>query len=362
MKKTFLTTFIWVLAIYLLAIFLPQVVHTNYTFEQDWLHPYWIRNFYHLLNFDGVHYQKIAQYGYNMKFATAFFPLYPLLIKGVSYLSFGLLNFSQSALFISLVTFVGSVALLYRLTKSHQVILALLLFPLSFFFLAGYTESLFLFLSLLAYTFFKDKRYFLTGLVGYLAALTRFYGVLLFGFLFLDHFFSLSKKKRFQLKSYLPAWPLILIPLGLLTYMTYLYFAFGDPLQFIHALSLWQKSKVTFPLQTVYRYLRMFLTVSPGLVQFWVAVFEFFFFCFGLFVSLKLWLRKEFPASLYLLAATLVPSFTGTLQSLPRYLITIFPLYIFLAGIKKGRTIYLVINGLLQFVLFFLFLNTIFVA
>lgn len=200
------------------------------------------------------------------------------------------------------------------------------------------------------------------GVVGYFAALTRFYGILLFGFLFLEYFFTLPKKKRFVLKKYLPALPLLLIPAGLLTYMTYLYFTFGDPLQFIHALELWQKSKVTFPLRTMYRYARMLLTVSPAIVQYWVAFFELAFFILGLWVSIKLWLRKQYSHSLYLLVATMVPSFTGTLQSLPRYLITIFPLYIFLSGIKKGRRVYLIASGALQFVLLFLFLNAIFVA
>lgn len=362
MKKTLIYTFIWIAAIYLLTIFLPQVVHTNYSFEQDRLYPYWIRNFYHLLNFDGVHYQKIAQYGYNLKFSTAFFPLYPLLIKGISSISFGFFSLPQSALFTSFICFIASVCLLYRLTKSNKVVLSLLLFPLSFFFLAGYTESLFLFLSLLTYLLFKKKKYFWTGVVGYFTTLTRFYGILFFGFLFLEYFFSLPKKKRFNLKAYLPALPLLLIPLGLVTYMVYLHFTFGDPLQFIHALELWQKSKVTFPLQTLYRYARMLLTVSPSIVQYWVAFFEVAFFGFGLWVSLKLWLKKKYSYSLYLLAATLVPSFTGTLQSLPRYLVTIFPLYIFLANIKKGRRAYLIASGILQIVLLFLFLNTIFVA
>ena len=362
MKKSFLYTLIWIVAIYLLVLFLPQVVHTTYSFEQDWLTPYRWRNIYHLLNFDGVHYQKIAEYGYHLKFSTAFFPLYPLLIKAVSLVSFGLLSLPQSAMLISLLAFIGSVILLRRLTGVNNVIVSLLLFPLSFFFLAGYTESLFLFLSLLAYTLFKQKKYFWMGVVGYFAALTRFYGVLLFGFLFLEYFFSLPKKKRFVLKSYLPAWPLLLLPLGLVTYMVYLYLNFGDPLQFIHALELWQKSKVTFPLRTLYRYARMLLTVSPSIVQYWVALFELVFFLFGLWVSFKLWLRKEFPSALYLLVATIIPSLTGTLQSLPRYLITIFPLYIFLSGIKKGRVAYLVTGGILQLVLLFLFLNTIFIA
>jgi len=361
MKKSLIYVFVWIAVIYILAIFLPQVTHTTYSYER---YPYTLsrfENFYHLLNFDGVHYQKIAQYGYNLEFATAFFPLYPLLIKGFNLASFGLLSIPLSTLFISLLTFMGSLILLWRLTKSDKVIVSLLLFPLSFFFLVGYNESLFLFLSLLAYTFLKQKKYFWMGVVGYLATLTRFYGVLLFVFLFLEYFFSLAKKKRFVLKSYLPVWPLLLLPLGLLTYMVYLYFTFGDPLQFIHAQSLWRRS-ITFPLRTIYRYFRIFLTVSPKIVQYWVALFEFLFFLFGLWVSLKLWLRKEFSSAIYLLTATLVSSFTGTLQSVPRYIITVFPLYIFLSGIKKGRRVYLIVSGVLQLVLLFLFLNSIFVA
>ena len=60
------------------------------------------------------------------------------------------------------------------------VVLLLLLFPTSIFFNAVYTESLFLLLSVASVYFIRKGRYREAGILGFLAALTRVTGVLLF--------------------------------------------------------------------------------------------------------------------------------------------------------------------------------------
>src|SRR5690242_7110394 len=47
--------------------------------------PHWIWSFG---NFDGVHYLRIAKDGYAYQYTQAFFPLYPILIKIVSVVTF----------------------------------------------------------------------------------------------------------------------------------------------------------------------------------------------------------------------------------------------------------------------------------
>src|SRR3989339_2053777 len=61
-------------------------------------------------NFDGVHYLGIAQNGYLYQYTQAFFPLYPLLIKLVSPITFGNLLIagllvSNTAFLIGLIVF-----------------------------------------------------------------------------------------------------------------------------------------------------------------------------------------------------------------------------------------------------------------
>ena len=295
----------------------------------------------HLLNFDGGHYQNISSFGYIKKFQTAFFPLYPSLIKLFAFLTNSHLI---SALLISLVSTFFVVKLLP---------INIIFFPLSFFLLAGYTESLFLLLSLLSWQFFKQKKYLFSGILGFLSALSRFYGILLFPCLLLEYYLSSKKVKK--------PFSLLLIPLGLLSYMAYLQYTYQDPLSFIHALSLWSKSTVVFPLQTIYRYYKMLTTVSPTIIQYWVALLEISSLALGILAAYVLYKQKQFSYSLYVFLGSIIPSFTGTLQSLPRYLLVLFPIY-FIKLPAKFRPFILATSFALQLVLFTAFLTGHFIA
>src|SRR3990167_3556652 len=107
--------------------------------------PYWLWSFG---NFDGVHYLRIAQDGYAYQSSQAFFPFYPILIKLVSYLTFG--NFLIAALLISNLAFLAGLLIFYKLVKKNYgqktafwSCLFLLAFPTSFYFGAVYTEGIF---------------------------------------------------------------------------------------------------------------------------------------------------------------------------------------------------------------------------
>ena len=110
-------------------------------------------------NFDGVHYLRIAQDGYAYQFTQAFFPLYPFLVRLISYLTFG--NFLVAALLLSNLAFLAGLLLFYKLVKKNYdekiafwSCLFLLAFPTSFYFGAVYTEGLFFLLIISSFYFF----------------------------------------------------------------------------------------------------------------------------------------------------------------------------------------------------------------
>jgi Gpi18-like mannosyltransferase len=358
MKKISLTFFAWAFVIYLLSFLSSSPAFFDYSYESTAIFVESFGGLWHLLNFDGAHYQNISQLGYIVKFQTAFFPLYPLIIKALSLL---LKSHLISGLLISLVSIFFSLVIITKLFKKPFSAIHLILFPLSFFFLTGYTESLFLLLSLLSWYFYKKRSFLSSGLFGLLASLSRFYGVLLFPSLLLDFILKLPKSKRLKLVSYKPFLPILLIPLGLSIYMFYLQLTYSDPLAFIHSLSLWGKGTVILPPQTIYRYLKIFATVSPKIIQFWIAVLEFSSFIFGLFIAYILYKQKKLSYSLYVFLGSIIPSFTGTLQSLPRYILVLFPIYF----IKLPKKLYLPIilfSISLQLTLLVAFLNGKFVG
>lgn len=134
--------------------------------------------------FDSLRYTRIAAEGYTHEPDSAFPPLYPLgmgllgrLLGGThaSYLLAGIL--------ISNAAFIGLLILLHKVTEADvgsqfapRTVLYLAVFPASFFLLAAYSESLFLLLALGSLWAGRKGRFWLAGILGFLASLTRLTG------------------------------------------------------------------------------------------------------------------------------------------------------------------------------------------
>jgi hypothetical protein len=98
-----------------------------------------------------------------------------------------------AALLVSNLAFLGALLALFALTAeafgervAKRAIVVTAVFPTAFFFLAPYTESLFLFLSILAFREARHDRWGRVAVFGALAALTRSVGLLLVPALLLD--------------------------------------------------------------------------------------------------------------------------------------------------------------------------------
>lgn len=174
--------------------------------------------------FDTLWYLKIAAQGYSPEDgSTVYFPLYPLLIKLLGKALFE--NYLMAALLISSVAYIGALYYLYRLTDmeftrvaARRSVIYLSVFPTAFFFLAAYTESLFLLLTLAAFYSAKEKRWCLAAVLGFLSSLTRLQGVVIcipLLYIYLrDKEFQVSKLRRDLLG-------LILIPGGAVLFLAY---------------------------------------------------------------------------------------------------------------------------------------------
>ena len=109
---------------------------------------------------DSGHFTAIASNGYDAAWRTAFFPLFPLLQRGVAFLTH---DPFIAGLIISNLAGLGMLVVLYRLVqedfdaeRAFRTVLYLSVFPTAFFFVAAYNESLFLLLTLLS---FYDMRH-----------------------------------------------------------------------------------------------------------------------------------------------------------------------------------------------------------
>jgi len=134
---------------------------------------------------DGVWYVRLADEGWASADASAaFLPLYPLAVRAVSWVLPG--DDLLAALLVSNLAFLGALLALFALTAeafgervARRAIVVTAIFPTAFFFLAPYTESLFLMLSILTFREARHDRWAGVGLFGGLAALTRSIGIVL---------------------------------------------------------------------------------------------------------------------------------------------------------------------------------------
>ncbi len=187
---------------------------------------------------DAFNYVRIAQFGYQTRFDVAFFPLFPLLISifahpfgGGAYLIVGTL-ISNGAL-------LGALFVMYHLAVdvaeeevAKRTLLYLCIFPTAFFFFAPYNESLFLLLTAGAFLALRRQHWWLAGLLGMLAALTRSAGIILVA-PYLYELWTSQTGFAINLRRVLPKLlPIVLIPLGTLIYCAYCWQIRGDPFAF----------------------------------------------------------------------------------------------------------------------------------
>jgi hypothetical protein len=172
------------------------------------------------VRWDAGHYLAIASHGYTEgSNLPVFFPLYPLLIHALSYLTG---SDVIAGVLVSWASFGIALVLLHRLTElelgkraADASVLLLAFTPLSFFFTAVYTESLFLLFSVGTILAARRERWALAGILGALATLTRVTGILLVVPILIMHLPS-----RRRLSRHL-GW-VLLMPAALVTYLAFL--------------------------------------------------------------------------------------------------------------------------------------------
>ncbi|MDO8487463.1 MAG: mannosyltransferase family protein [Candidatus Curtissbacteria bacterium] len=282
-------------------------------------------------NFDGVHYLGIAKDAYAAQYTQAFFPFYPILIKAVSFLTFG--NLLVSALLISNIFFLAALLIFYKLvSKTHNQkiafwsILFLLSFPTSFFFGAVYTESVFFLLIVSAFYLAEKGKIWQASLLGLLASGTRLVGI------FLVPALLFKKDKRH-------IFPLLAVPLGLISYMIFLGVKFNDPFYFLTSQQIFGQERLSNGIvllpQVFFRYFKILITTHglplvnaafELLATVWVGA--------ALAMAFK---KVKLEWLIFSFLVVITPTLTGTLASMPRYILIAFPIYLVPAYIKSTK-------------------------
>lgn len=301
---------------------------------------------------DSGFYLSIAQQGYSYSATemsnVAFFPVYPLLVNLVS-IFVG--NAAVAGILVSNGSLLGALLFLYKLTElefgdadtAQRAVFYIAAFPTAFFFSAIYTESTFLFFSVATMYFARKHQWMWAGVMGMMTSATRIVGVTMAGIVVLEwlrvHGWTISGMLRKE--SWAGLWnglrrdwvsllPVLLIPLGILSYMVFLNSQFGDPIGFWTVQKAWQRENLG-PLAIIWRALSGLLGQNflTGEIW-WHVIVDLSSLLLALLVMIPVWRRLGEHYALLIALGMLVPVASST-QSLSRYVLVLFPVFMMLA-------------------------------
>ena len=312
-------------------------------------------------HFDGIHYLRLVHFGYDDTGSQAFFPLYPFIIRLLTFGHFDALMvaviFNASVLLISL----WLLSRTLKITDLSKFLLLFLTFPVSFFLVVNYTETLFIFLVILFFILLNRQDYFWAAVIAGLASATRVVGI----FLALALLAELIQSKQRITRL------IALFTIGISGLMIYCYFLFskrGDPLMFVHVQSMFgagrSGSAIVLLPQVLYRYVHMLMTTPILSLGFARSAWELGTFTLACLALFSFWRKLTLPALVFCAGAILFPSLSGTLSSFPRYALVVIPLFI--ATIEslswKSLTIIAIIQYVMLTISVALFVQGVFVA
>jgi hypothetical protein len=320
---------------------------------------------------DSVWFLGIAEHGYARAGSAAFYPLYPGAVALVGRAFLG--HYVLAGIVVSLAAAFGAFLLLYRVGDerlgadgARRAVLYLALFPFALFLQSVYSESLYLLLTLGAFVLAERGRFLGAGVVTGLALLTRPTAIALLPALAL---IAWSERERLRALAGLAVAPFVFA-----AYPLYLWRADGDAWAFLHAQRLWSRDlSPAGPLGGIWDGLRAGwagveqLASGSHTHRYWtpvtntdpirVATLNLETLAFlVLFVVLTVIAWRRFGAPYGIFAAVSlaiplsVPSERWPLLSLPRFGLTIFPLFLALAvvgGRPRAHTAIVAVSSLL---------------
>jgi hypothetical protein len=264
------------------------------------------------------------------RFLIVFFPLYPALVAMVSALT------RSHLLAAFVVSGIASIALglvFHRLVRldhgekaAQSAVLFLFIFPTSYFLHIPYTESLFLALAIGSFLAAREKYWAAAGILGALACLTRINGLILIPALAFEVWEEYRETRRIN-----PRWLfLALIPSGFGIYLFLNQWVAGDPLMFLtHQREHWSRY-FRWPWEGVWEAFKRIKGSTPNSSEM-LGVQESLFVVIGFAATIAGWKFLRNSYRVWMLANCLLFVSTSFVMSVPRYTLTLFPLFLLMA-------------------------------
>lgn len=291
---------------------------------------------------DAHHFLTIAEFGYTAPesdpHAAAFFPAFPLAVRPLLWLG---LSPVMAGLLVSAVASIVAGAYLFRLAEEElgegagrRALLYLTIFPTGVFLVAPYSEALFLAGAIPAFYYARRGRWHLVGLPAAVAMGARAAGI----FLLIGLAFEFIRQRDFSFERLAnAAFALTVGALPLLAFGAFLSRAMGDPLMFlVHQKEGWGRTFVG-PIASFWNTWNTWEVASYPTN--WLLAWRIEILAAAVGIGVTLWAlaKREWGYAAFM-GSMLVVLMTSTwYYSIPRMLLSMFPIVLFLSEATRAR-------------------------
>lgn len=288
---------------------------------------------------DTLNYQKLAQFGYGatgeLQPLMGFYPLYPWTVRLFAFVTG---DYLVSAFIVSTLASLVAAILLLRLVEldyskelAQRAVWFLFIFPTSYFLHIGYTESLFLMLALSCVFAARKQRWLVAGLFGALACLTRANGLVLVPALMAEAGHQYWTTRRWQ-------WQWLWIGVAGLGFGGYLLLnkhVTGNAFAFISVVRQFFGKSLSPPWIGIDNAIGS-ISRAPSEAEM-VGTQEVVFITLGFACTVVSWFKLRPAYSVWMTGNWLLFVSVSFVLSVPRYTLTMFPIYILFAMLSARR-------------------------
>jgi hypothetical protein len=312
----------------LIFLFAALSMQTLFDREDNWME-IWNR-------WDARHYLSLAEHGYTAegerRFSIVFYPLYPWLVRTFAFFA---RDYIAAAFLVSGVASVIAGLILRRLAEldfsaavARQTVWFLFIFPTSYFLHIGYTESLFLALVLGSVLAARTDHWAAAGLLGALACLTRVNGLILVPTLMVEAWLQYRVRRQID-------WRWLWIGAAGAGFVGYLFLNYqvtGDFFAFSAIMEVHWYKKFTPPWEGIYD-----LWVRIPVTNTTEGWHEFSYIVLGFLCTVWSWFKLRPSYAVWITLNWLLITSTAFVVSVPRYCLTLFPIFILFALLAEKR-------------------------
>jgi hypothetical protein len=288
---------------------------------------------------DALSFLDLAQHGYphqvgSREYLIAWLPVFPMAIR-VAHLFIP--NWHAAAVVLSNVCCAGALTYLFLLVRmeyevelAQRAVLFCAIFPTAYFLHFAYSEAIFLLLTIAAFYHARRGQWLICGVFGMLATGTRVPGIAIVPSLALEYL----QQRNFRWRAI--RWDvafLALVPFGVVGYLCINYRCFGDPLHFLPAQKQLWSAFLRWPLPSVVGnwYGLNHSSADARLIQYGGRLAAFAMTTAAV-IAAPFLLRPCY--ALYLALSWILVFFNNFPISSPRYILSIFPIFILLGRVS----------------------------